>query len=679
MNNIEKIKPSGIFTNYIFKTIPLAFDESMSYYETLCGILSLLKTQEEVINNNADVIKELEDYVTNYFKNLDVQEEINNKLDEMAEDGTLAEIIAQYVQLQSVLAYDTINDMKEATNLVDGCFAITYGHNEINDNGGAKYKIREIKNTDVIDNINIIALDDENLVAELINENNIRYFDSVDEMLTANLTIGNYAKTYGFYTTGDGGDASYKIRVKQNEEIANNITTFELDNNYIAELIDNTNNVKKYGVKADDETDNYEILNYLLENEILNTLYFPNGTYIISDILNVNGCAIISGQNMKYTIIKAPNGFVTSSSNTNKRNIKNLTIDGVEINENTCIEGVFAFSKLENLNIIHYDIGIYVKAGTWINEFENIIITYCNVGFKHQQNSGTFNNNTFNNCYFQHINEYCLWFMGNNNIFNGCNFETSEVVFDGTGKNIEFNNCYIEGNKNIIDINVAHYDCMISIIQCWLYASSSSSDGWLINLPTYSHAGVDSITGSFIIEKSNIMTTSIKPFNFKYNENGNETYDGISLKDNYYYNKGLLYYIDLFNIENCPNYATSYNPTPFYSDLPIYKEGNVAIYRFCNGNMKASKGSNMGIKLMGYYDKSSTGVSTIEIIPSKKYGNLASTIKNIPVLISYTDNTIESSTMEVQAGGYYIKVNSSKTTNRIIFNCEYSYSLYNPN
>lgn len=91
--NIQKIKPSGIFTNYIYKSIPLAFDESMSYYETLCGVLSLLKTQEEVVNNNADLLAELELYVQNYFKNLDVQEEINNKLDEMAISGQLEEII----------------------------------------------------------------------------------------------------------------------------------------------------------------------------------------------------------------------------------------------------------------------------------------------------------------------------------------------------------------------------------------------------------------------------------------------------------------------------------------------------------------------------------------------------------------------------------------------------------
>lgn len=97
MNNIEKIKPSGIFTNYIYKAIPLAFDESMSYYETLCGILKLLKTQEEVVNHNADLLAELESYVEHYFDNLDVQEEVNNKLDAMVEDGTLAEIINQEI------------------------------------------------------------------------------------------------------------------------------------------------------------------------------------------------------------------------------------------------------------------------------------------------------------------------------------------------------------------------------------------------------------------------------------------------------------------------------------------------------------------------------------------------------------------------------------------------------
>lgn len=169
MNNVEKIKPSGIFTNYIYKAIPLAFDESMSYYETLCGVLSLLKTQEEVVNNNADLLAELELYVQNYFKNLDVQTEINNKLDEMAENGQLTNIITQYLQVSSIVAFNTIEDMKKSTNLSENSFVETYGFYELGDGGSAKYKIRKISNVDVIDNVKLFALDnDTTLVAELI-------------------------------------------------------------------------------------------------------------------------------------------------------------------------------------------------------------------------------------------------------------------------------------------------------------------------------------------------------------------------------------------------------------------------------------------------------------------------------------------------------------------------------
>ena len=91
MQNIKILKPTGLFTNYIYKAIPLAFDESMSYYETLCGLLSYLKdTVIPTVNNNADAMIELQnlytelhDYVEHYFDNLDVQEEINNKQEEL--------------------------------------------------------------------------------------------------------------------------------------------------------------------------------------------------------------------------------------------------------------------------------------------------------------------------------------------------------------------------------------------------------------------------------------------------------------------------------------------------------------------------------------------------------------------------------------------------------------------
>ena len=174
MNN-RNIKPITPFILFCQKVIPLAFDESMSYYECLCALTNYLYNEvTPAVNNNADAVTELQSYVANYFKNLDVQEEINNKLDEMAESGELTEIIAQYLQLAGILAYNTVADMKNATNIVNGSFAKTYGKLTYNDGEGSFYKIREVLNTDVIDEVNIIAiLNDNNLVAELIKDKNI--------------------------------------------------------------------------------------------------------------------------------------------------------------------------------------------------------------------------------------------------------------------------------------------------------------------------------------------------------------------------------------------------------------------------------------------------------------------------------------------------------------------------
>ena len=114
MNN-RNIKPISPFILFCQKVIPLAFDESMSYYECLCALTNYLYNEvTPAVNNNADAVTELQSYVANYFKNLDVQEEINNKLDEMAESGQLAEIIAQYLQLAGILAYNTLNDLLNA-------------------------------------------------------------------------------------------------------------------------------------------------------------------------------------------------------------------------------------------------------------------------------------------------------------------------------------------------------------------------------------------------------------------------------------------------------------------------------------------------------------------------------------------------------------------------------------
>lgn len=175
MINVEKVETSGIFKSYVAKTIPLAFDESLSYYECLCALLNYLKnTILPAIDNNADAVIELQglyvelkDYVDNYFENLDIQTEINNKLDEMAESGELADIIAQYLQVASVLGFDTKATLKSAENLAEGSIARTLGTDTYNDGKGNYYKIRTVTTGDVIDDDNILALSEyPTLIAE---------------------------------------------------------------------------------------------------------------------------------------------------------------------------------------------------------------------------------------------------------------------------------------------------------------------------------------------------------------------------------------------------------------------------------------------------------------------------------------------------------------------------------
>lgn len=92
------------FRFWCYKVLPLVYDDSLSYYEVLCKVvkyinemLEELETAEKRIDGLDSALKQLREYVDHYFDNLDVQEEINNKLDEMAESGELDAIIGEWL------------------------------------------------------------------------------------------------------------------------------------------------------------------------------------------------------------------------------------------------------------------------------------------------------------------------------------------------------------------------------------------------------------------------------------------------------------------------------------------------------------------------------------------------------------------------------------------------------
>ena len=174
----QKIPPFKWFILENFPYIEEDFD-ALTNWQLFCKlgkemnkIIEKTNLTGEQVEQLTTAFNELKEYIDNYFENLDVQEEINTKLDEMAESGELAEIIAQFLNTNVVFAFDSISDLKLAENLVDGSFVQTYGYYNINDGGCAKYKVRQVTNQDVPDDMFVIALHDTNLVAELVIENN---------------------------------------------------------------------------------------------------------------------------------------------------------------------------------------------------------------------------------------------------------------------------------------------------------------------------------------------------------------------------------------------------------------------------------------------------------------------------------------------------------------------------
>ena len=109
MNDKPTINPQILppLTKFIYTLgqLPSSYLMSMSFEEQLVWLCNYLATQViPAVNQNGEAVQELQNlyellqnYVNNYFDNLDVQEEINNKIDEMVESGELTQLIETYI------------------------------------------------------------------------------------------------------------------------------------------------------------------------------------------------------------------------------------------------------------------------------------------------------------------------------------------------------------------------------------------------------------------------------------------------------------------------------------------------------------------------------------------------------------------------------------------------------
>lgn len=528
-NHIQVIKANetGIFSNYIYKAIPLAFDESMSYYETLCGLLDYLKnTIIPTVNNNADAVIELQNnvdafeqsvtnqintfetnmtqafnqlqsFVDNYFDNLDVQQEINNKLDAMVEDGTLPSIIETYLNTIALFTYSTVNSMKQATNLTNGSYAKTMGYHTANDGGSANYIIKTKTNEDIPNDMTIIQLNDENLVAELVYTNYLNTkqlgfiadgtTDESSKMTTLNsiLKDGLTIKVEGIILTNHftftGSSTLTNVTFTGSDSTIGYGTVETLTNGF--KIIKEENYTKTHALEFNG-FNGLTIKNLIIEtNETVTNGALPlNGLYGIK--LTNSPYTLIDGCSIKYCFIGI---YATSSSNILKIKNNNISLCNVGIwisgigdsiiednYINTLGWNIYKddnytlkdeYTTLNSNGMVHGK-AIYIAGGGAI-DITGGKIEYCNAGLYIDGSK----NLDISNIVFDRCNHYGIgfdstsykWTKSNNNISN-CNFigcgnnVSSDANLDGACISIKRINAINIGNCSFKSANQTYQD-----------------------------------------------------------------------------------------------------------------------------------------------------------------------------------------------------------------------------
>ena len=124
----QGVIPLPPFKAWLASNIPAVYDNTMTYYEELCALIKYITDQViPALNENAsavttlsEAVVQLQNYVDNYFANLDVQEEINNKLDQMVEDGTFQEIVGDQLDQLTQEVHDELDGFDRELTALSG-------------------------------------------------------------------------------------------------------------------------------------------------------------------------------------------------------------------------------------------------------------------------------------------------------------------------------------------------------------------------------------------------------------------------------------------------------------------------------------------------------------------------------------------------------------------------------
>lgn len=409
-NNYTDMKNLTPFKLCVLQNFPFieADFDAVTNYQLLCKVVEYLNKIIDNNNKQNDNINQLEqnfitlyDYVNNYFSNLDVQEEINKKIDELITTG----------EFNSFLSGIYTPEMFGAKG--DG----------VTDDTEAIQKALAFNNVNISKNYLIT----ENLVLH----SNLKIFGG--GTITKKVEFNDIYLNHCIFSCTDSNNIDINNINLMSNSLA--ISVHGCSNVNITNLIINS---EKYSILISDseknESNGITISNIKLENDV---------TIISSDGIHVNGgCSNIYIYNVSGT---TGDDFIALNAIEGiRKTIKNVIIDNIKCSG---YAGVRIYGQL---NCVIENVSIN---NSYINSDNGIRLTNI-VGFTEiNLNAPTFNNIVFNNCIVNSsIRNVFLSYINGSVTFNNCTFVTTanpNVGFFNSSINslLIFNSCIFNTNS----------------------------------------------------------------------------------------------------------------------------------------------------------------------------------------------------------------------------------------
>lgn len=405
--NMKNLTPFKLCVLQNFPFIEADFD-AVTNYQLLCKVVEYLNKVIDNNNKQNDNITQLEqnfitlyNFVNNYFNNLDVQEEINKKIDELITTGEFNSFLSGiYTPEMFGAKGDGVTDDTEAIQK-----ALTFNNVNLSKN----YIISE----------------------NLVLHSNLKVFGG--GTITKKAEFNDSYLKYSIFSCTDSNNIDINNIVLISNSLG--ISVHGCSNVNITNLIINS---EKYSILISDseknESNAITISNIKLENDV--TIISSDGIHIDGGCSNIYVTNVSGTTGDDFIALNAIEGI--------RKTIKNVIIDNIKCS------GYAGVRLYGQLNCVIENVSIN---NSYINSNNGIRLTNI-VGFTEiNLNAPTFNNIVFNNCIVNSsIRNVFLSYINGSVTFNNCTFVTTDnpnVGFFNSSINssLTFNSCLFNTNS----------------------------------------------------------------------------------------------------------------------------------------------------------------------------------------------------------------------------------------